>query len=165
MVPIAEIWVLLQVADVIGGFEAISLVILVSAVGAWLVKQQGLGIIRKVEKRLAEGSLPSKELVDGVLIAVAGALMLTPGFLTDAVSLFLLFPPTRIIVRTWLMARYSGRVQTTTIGGAAAAGGFSGGFGPGFDPGGGFQSGEVIDVGEATYDADDEPPPGLQSGE
>ena len=166
VVPIAEIWVLIQVADVIGGFEAISLVILVSAVGAWLVKQQGLGIIRKVERRLSEGSLPSKELVDGVLIAVAGALMLTPGFITDAVSLLLLFPPTRIVVRTWLMARYSGRIQTTTIGGATAAGGFTGGFGPGFNPGGGFQGGEVIDVGEATYDdPDDEKPPGLTPGE
>lgn len=145
VVPIAEIWVLIQVAEVIGGLEAISLVILVSAVGAWLVKQQGLGIIRKVERRLAEGTLPSKELVDGVLIAVAGALMLTPGFLTDALSLLLLFPPTRIVVRTWLVARYSGRVQTTTVGG----------FGPGFSPGG-FRAGEVIDIGEATYD-DGEP--------
>ena len=162
VVPILEIWVLTQVADGIGWLNAISLVILVSAVGAWMVKQQGLGIIRRVERRLGEGTLPSKELVDGVLVAVAGALMLTPGFITDAVSLLLLFPPTRAIVRTWLMARYSGRIQTTTIGGAASAAG--GGFGPGFDPGGGFRSGDVIDVGEATYDADDDEQPGLSSG-
>ena len=161
VVPILEIWVLTQVAGGIGWLNAISLVILVSAVGAWMVKQQGLGIIRRVEQRLAEGTLPSKELVDGVLIAVAGALMLTPGFITDAVSLLLLFPPTRAIVRTWLMVRYSGRIQTTTIGGGATA---AGGFGPGFNPGGGFRSGDVIDVGEATYDADDDEQPGLSSG-
>ncbi len=161
VVPILEIWVLTQVAGGVGWLNAISRVIVVSAVGAWMVKQQGLGIIRRVEQRLAEGSLPSTELVDGVLIAVAGALMLTPGFLTDAMSLLLLFPPTRAIVRTWLMVRYSGRVQTATIGGTATA---AGGFGPGFNPGGGFRSTDVIDIGEATYDADDDEQPGLSSG-
>ena len=151
VVPIVEIWVLIRVADVIGGFEAISLVILVSAVGAWLVRREGLGLLRKVEQRVAQGELPSRELVDGVLIAVGGALMLTPGFVTDAVSLLLLFPPTRIIVRTWLMHRYSGRVQTTT-------------FGPGFSPGGGSRGGDVVDVGEATYDSPDDTPDELGPG-
>jgi len=171
VVPILEIWVLIRVADVIGGFEAISLVILISAVGAWLVRREGLGILRKVEKRLANGELPSRELVDGVLIAVGGALMLTPGFVTDAVSLLLLFPPTRIIVRTWLMHRYSGRVQTATFGmaadgqpGQAQRGSDFGGFGPGFRPGGGFGRGEVIDIGEATYGAPDDTPDEISPG-
>ena len=65
VVPILEIWVLTQVAGGVGWLNAISLVIVVSAVGAWMVKQQGLGIIRRVEQRLAEGSLPSTELVSG----------------------------------------------------------------------------------------------------
>ena len=162
VVPILEIWVLTQVAGGIGWLNAISLVIVVSAVGAWMVKQQGLGAIRRVEQRLAEGSLPSKELVDGVLIAVGGALMLTPGFITDAVSLLLLLPPTRVIVRTWLMARYGERIRSATIGGAATG---AAGFGPGFNPGGGFRSGDVIDIGEATYDARDDEQPGLDAGE
>jgi len=162
IVPILEIWVLTQVAGGIGWLNAISLVIVVSAVGAWMVKQQGLGAIRRVEQRLAEGSLPSKELVDGVLIAVGGALMLTPGFITDAVSLLLLLPPTRVIVRTWLMARYGERIRSATIGGAATG---AAGFGPGFNPGGGFRSGDVIDIGEATYDARDDEQPGLDAGE
>ena len=162
VVPILEIWVLTQVAGGIGWLNAISLVIVVSAVGAWMVKQQGLGAIRRVEQRLAEGSLPSKELVDGVLIAVGGALMLTPGFITDAVSLLLLLPPTRVIVRTWLMARYGERIRSATIGGAATG---AAGFGHGFNPGGGFRSGDVIDIGEATYDARDDEQPGLDAGE
>jgi len=157
VVPILEIWVLTEVAGEIGWLNAISLVIVVSVVGAWMVKQQGLGTIRRVEQRLAEGSLPSKELVDGVLIAVGGALMLTPGFITDAVSLLLLFPPTRVVARSWLMARYGNRIRTTTTGGTATG---SFGFGSGFNPGGGFRSGEVIDIGEATYDARDDEQPG-----
>ena len=93
VLPIIEIWVLIRVAAVVGGLEAVSLVILISVVGAWLVRREGMGVLRKVEQRLAAGELPSRELVDGVLIAVGGALMLTPGFVTDAVSLLLLFPP------------------------------------------------------------------------
>lgn len=154
VLPIVEIWVLIRVAGVIGGLEAVSLVILVSMVGAWLVRREGLGVLRKVERRLAEGRLPSRELVDGVLIAVGGALMLTPGFVTDAVSLLLLFPPTRIVVRTWLMARYSGRVRTATFGAA----GDVDGFGLGFRPGAGFGDGEVVDIGEATYERPDDGP-------
>ena len=88
--------------------------------------------------------------------------MLTPGFITDAVSLLLLLPPTRVIVRTWLMARYGERIRSATIGGAATG---AAGFGPGFNPGGGFRSGDVIDIGEATYDARDDEQPGLDAGE
>ena len=156
VLPIVEIWVLIRVAGVIGGLEAVSLVILVSMVGAWLVRREGLGVLRKVERRLGEGQLPSRELVDGLLIAVGGALMLTPGFVTDAVSLLLLFPPTRIVVRTWLMARYSGRVRTTTFGVAGDVGGFR--------PGAGFGDGEVVDVGEATYERPDDGPGEISPG-
>ena len=156
VLPIVEIWVLIRVAGVIGGLEAVSLVILVSMVGAWLVRREGLGVLRKVERRLGEGQLPSRELVDGLLIAVGGALMLTPGFVTDAVSLLLLFPPTRIVVRTWLMNRYRGRVRTTTIGATGDVGGFR--------PGAGFGDGEVVDVGEATYERPDDGPGEISPG-
>ena len=157
VLPIIEIWVLIRVAAVVGGLEAVSLVILVSVVGAWLVRREGMGVLRKVEQRLAAGELPSRELVDGVLIAVGGALMLTPGFVTDAVSLLLLFPPTRIVARTWLMTRYRGRIHTAPFGGPGAFGGF----GPAFRPGDGFGGGDVVDVGEATY----EPPGRDEPGE
>ena len=156
VLPIVEIWVLIRVAGVIGGLEAVSLVILVSMVGAWLVRREGLGVLRKVERRLGEGQLPSRELVDGLLIAVGGALMLTPGFVTDAVSLLLLFPPTRIVVRTWLMNRYRGRVRTTTFGATGDVGGFR--------PGAGFGDGEVVDVGEATYERPDDGPGEISPG-
>jgi UPF0716 protein FxsA len=146
--------------------------ILVSAVGAWLVRREGFGLLARIQQRLGSGEVPTKELVDGLLVAMAGALMLTPGFVTDAVGLLCLFPPTRAIIRTALIARYRDRIGVAGPG--SAMGGAAGGFGPGFgSPGGpaggpgrrpgssgpgrpGF--GEVIDVGDAEYERPEDPP-------
>ncbi|MEM9200593.1 MAG: FxsA family protein [Actinomycetota bacterium] len=164
IVPIIEIWVLIQVGAVIGGWPTISLMILVSAVGAFLVRREGFGLIMRIQQRLASGELPTKELVDGLLVAMAGALMLTPGFVTDAIGLLCLVPPSRALIRTALIARYRDRISV------AGPGGMAGGFGPGFGgPGGpaggpgyrGPSSGPgdgVIDIGDVAYDRPDDPP-------
>ncbi len=154
VVPIAEIWVLIQVGSVIGGLETVIIMILVSVIGAWMVRREGLGAIERVIKSISGGENPTKELVDGLLIGLAGALMLTPGFITDVTGLALLFPPSRIIVRTVLIRRFRGRFETITTTGMTGAG-----FGyeaPGSD---------IIDVGEADYRRDEEPdnPPQLDS--
>jgi UPF0716 protein FxsA len=94
-IPLAELYVIVQVADGIGLIETILLLIGVSLAGAWLLKQQGLHTWARLQDSLARGKMPHRELVDGVLIVVGGALLLTPGFLTDAVGLLFLFPPTR----------------------------------------------------------------------
>lgn len=99
IVPFAELYVLLVVGSTIGVFETIGLLILVSVVGAWLVKREGLGVLRRAEARIRQGSVPGRELVDGVLILFAGALLLTPGFLTDVVGVLLLLPPVRLALR------------------------------------------------------------------
>ena len=109
-VPLLELFVIVQVAGGLGVGQTILLLLVVSVVGAWMVRRSGLGVLNQIRTRLAQGELPGKELVDGVLILVAGALMLTPGFLTDAVGLLLLFPPTRMAVRSVLMRRYSKRI-------------------------------------------------------
>ena len=109
-VPLLELYVIVQVAGGLGVGQTILLLLVVSVVGAWMVRRSGLGVLNQIRTRLAQGEIPGKELVDGVLILVAGALMLTPGFLTDAVGLLLLFPPTRIAVRSVLMRRYSKRI-------------------------------------------------------
>ena len=75
VVPILEIWVLIQAASAIGGLNAIALMILISAVAAFLVRREGLSLIMRFQERLGSGELPTKELVDGVLVAMAGALM------------------------------------------------------------------------------------------
>ncbi|MBW3668631.1 MAG: FxsA family protein [Actinobacteria bacterium] len=109
VVPFAELFVLLQVGRVIGALETIGLLVLVSIAGAWLVKREGIGVLRRAEERLRQGGVPGRELVDGVMILFAGALLLTPGFLTDIVGILLLLPPVRAALRSsvvrWLKLR------------------------------------------------------------
>lgn len=111
VVPFVELFVLLQVGQAIGALDTIALLVLVSIVGAWLVKREGLGVLRRAQERVAAGTVPGRELVDGVLILFAGALLLTPGFLTDVVGILLLLPPVRAALRgttlRWLRRRSS----------------------------------------------------------
>ena len=134
-VPLLELYVIIQVADGVGTGQTILLLIVVSVVGAWMVRRSGLGVLNQIRARLSRGELPAGELVDGMLILVAGALMLTPGFLTDAVGLLLLFPPTRLVVRSLLMRHFTKKI---TVGGWSAGPGGRGGFGFGDGPGGGY---------------------------
>lgn len=122
VLPILEIYVVTQVAGSMGWLTTIALVIFVSLAGAVLVRGQGLSVLARIQRRLRSGEMPGKELVDGALVLVAGALLVTPGFLTDGVGLFLLLPPTRAIVRAWLTHRYSGRVQSGDLGGSSRFG-------------------------------------------
>jgi UPF0716 protein FxsA len=96
---IAELVVLVEVAKAIGVLNAIGLLILVSLVGAALVKRAGLGILRRIDQQLEANQVPAREVVDGFLVLVAGLLMLVPGFITAAVGLLLLLPPVRAGVR------------------------------------------------------------------
>ena len=99
VMPIAEIYLIVQVADVVGGLNTVALLVLVSIVGAAMVKREGMGILARAQSELALGRIPSRELVNGLLVLFAGALMLTPGFATDTLGLSLLFPPTRAMIR------------------------------------------------------------------
>lgn len=110
VVPIVELWVIIEVGQAIGAWNTIALLLLVSFVGAWLVKREGLGVIRRFRRQLDEGRIPGRELADGVLIIVAGALMLTPGFVTDVVGLLLLLPFTRAGIRRTVLRRLSSKV-------------------------------------------------------
>ena len=109
-VPLVELYVIVETARSIGTLETIGLLILVSVLGAWMVKAQGLAVLWRVRSKLQEGQMPGRELVDGALVLLAGALMLTPGFVTDVVGLLLLFPPTRMAIRPILIRRFRHRV-------------------------------------------------------
>ncbi len=111
-VPIAELAVIITVGQNIGVFETLAALILISVVGAWLAKQQGLGVLNAVRNQLERGQVPGAELVDGLLILVAGAFLLTPGFITDAVALALLLPPVRAGARGYLRRRFFRTVET-----------------------------------------------------
>lgn len=110
-VPFAEIYVLLQVGQSIGAVNTLGLLILISVVGAWLAKREGLGVLRRMQRSIDSGRVPGTELVDGFLILLAGALMLTPGFLTDILAILLLLPPVRAVVRRELRRRVARRIQ------------------------------------------------------
>jgi UPF0716 protein FxsA len=110
-VPFAENYVLLQVGHAIGVLNTLALLILVSIVGAWLAKREGLGVIRRMQRSVEAGRVPGTELVDGFLILLAAALMLTPGFLTDIVAILLLLPPVRAVVRRELRRRLARRIE------------------------------------------------------
>ena len=111
LVPLAELAVIIQVSGALGVGNTILLLIAVSIVGAWLVKREGLGVMRRVQRQLERGAMPARDVVDGFLILLAGALMLTPGFLTDILGILLLIPPTRAGIRTVLMRRFRHRLQ------------------------------------------------------
>jgi UPF0716 protein FxsA len=111
-IPIAELWVIVQVAQGIGVLNTLGLLILISVVGAWLLKQQGLATWARLQRALAAGQMPTREVVDGALILFGGALLLTPGFLSDCIGIVLLLPPTRAVVKRLfrpLLARWATR--------------------------------------------------------
>lgn len=110
--PIVELYLIFQVSHVIGGWETVALLLIESVLGAWLMKRQGRGVLRRIQASLENHQLPTKELVDGGLIIFAGALMLTPGFLTDLLGFVLLIPPTRAVVRAALLRRFKHRLGT-----------------------------------------------------
>jgi UPF0716 protein FxsA len=111
VVPFVELFVLIQVGQSIGALPTILILIAVSVVGAALVKREGLGVLRRAQARVEARQVPGQELVDGVLILFAGALLLTPGFLTDLLGISLLLPPVRALFRgslvSWLGRRAS----------------------------------------------------------
>jgi UPF0716 protein FxsA len=110
VVPLVELYVLIQVGQEIGALWTIALLVLVSVIGAWLAKREGFGVWLRMQDQVAAGRMPGIELVDAFLILLAGALLLTPGFVTDVLAVVLLIPPTRAVVRRVLRRTLLGRV-------------------------------------------------------
>lgn len=101
VLPALEIYVLIQVGGVIGGWNTVAVILGMGVFGAWIARQQGLATLYRVQAAMAEGRVPTGELVDGALILVGGVLLVTPGFLTDAVGLTFLLPPLRALWKLW----------------------------------------------------------------
>jgi UPF0716 protein FxsA len=115
VVPIAELYVIVQVAQGIGVGETILLLIAMSVIGAWMAKTQGLLVVRRLQATVAQGKVPSREIVDGALILFAGALMITPGFLSDCLAVLLLLPPIRAVVRSVILRRIRAGAGFVTV--------------------------------------------------
>jgi UPF0716 protein FxsA len=141
VVPVLEIYLLIQVGQVIGAWWTVLLLIAAGFAGSWLVKREGSRAWRALQEALAAHRMPAKELADGALILIGGTLLLTPGFLSDLVGAFVILPFTRPIARAALT-----RVVTRKLlAGADVRLGYAGTQerrGPGHD---GVVRGEVVD--------------------
>ena len=105
IIPVSEIYILIAIGGQIGILPSIGLVILTGIVGASLARSQGLQTLGRIRDSFQQGVVPGEELLNALLIAIAGIVLLTPGFLTDAAGLFLLIPATRTLCREWLKRR------------------------------------------------------------
>jgi UPF0716 protein FxsA len=113
--PLVELAVFVQVGQWIGYPEAVLLLLLISVVGIFIVRHQGLGTYRRVRGQIRAGIVPTADLVNGLIILVAGLLLILPGFITSAVGLLLLLPPVRGFVRALLRRRFSVRVANRVV--------------------------------------------------
>lgn len=110
VVPLLELWVIVAAAQTFGVGETIVVLVLISVLGAYVVKWAGLGVLMRMQKTVRQGAVPTREVVDGFLVLLAGALLLVPGFVSDILALGLLFPPTRSVARRLVLRRYRGRL-------------------------------------------------------
>ena len=116
LIPIVEMYLLIEVGAYIGAWPTIALVMITAVIGVSLIRIQGLGTLTRGLNRLEGGELPAREVVEGLLLAVAGALLLTPGFVTDAVGFILLTPPLRVGIADRVLARVQVRAAPGTGG-------------------------------------------------
>jgi UPF0716 protein FxsA len=114
-VPIAELYVIIQVGGAIGVLPTLALLIADSVLGVALLRSQGRAAWQRFNVALAETRVPAREVFDGAMIILGGALLLTPGFITDILGLILLIPPTRAVVRRGLAALARRRVSMTWV--------------------------------------------------
>ena len=113
IIPVVEIYLLIQIGTIFGALTSIALVIVTGFLGAYLARIQGLQTLFRIQKSLREGQMPSGELLDALLIGIAGLVLLTPGFLTDAFGFLLLIPNTRTAIKQWLHRQIEGRYTST----------------------------------------------------
>jgi UPF0716 protein FxsA len=135
VVPLVEIYVLVQVGQAIGAWWTILLLVAASIVGTWLVRREGGRAWRALQSALSSGRMPARELADGALILIGGTLMLTPGFVSDVFGVLLILPFTRPVARRLLTAVVARRL---VVGPAPGRGPHGGGSGP-------VVPGEVVD--------------------
>nr|WP_275658903.1 FxsA family protein [Shewanella sp. Isolate11] len=145
LVPVIELNVLIRVGEALGSWTTVGLVLFTAVVGVSLVRSQGINTLMQVQQKLARGEAPGKEIVEGMMLAMAGLLLLIPGFVTDFIGLLLLTPVTRSPIAAVLYKR----MQLKVVG----KGGFQAGFGPGGFGAGRSPFGDQQDEGN-TFDGD-----------
>jgi len=115
LVPVLELYLLIKIGAVIGAMNTMVLVILTGFAGAYLARMQGMQTMRRVRSQLQQGIMPAEDLIDAVIIFVAGIVLLTPGFLTDLAGLLLLFPASRFHFKRWLRQKFDQWMQNPNV--------------------------------------------------
>jgi UPF0716 protein FxsA len=115
LVPVLELYLLIKIGDVIGALNTLTLVILTGFAGAYLARMQGMQTMLRVRSKLQQGMMPAEDLIDAVIIFVAGIVLLTPGFLTDIAGLLLLFPASRFHFKRWLRQKFDQWMQNPNV--------------------------------------------------
>jgi len=105
LVPLLEMAILIEVGGVIGALPTVALVVLTATIGIWLLRLEGIATLAKVQDKMNRGQLPGTELLEGVMLLVGGALLLTPGFVTDTIGFVCLIPLFRHPIANWLISR------------------------------------------------------------
>ncbi len=111
LIPLVEIYFLIQVGSVIGAIPTVALVVFTALLGAMLLRFQGLSTLQRTRSAMAQGQIPALEMFEGVLLVFSGALLLTPGFVTDAIGFLLLVPPLRKAVIHWFINKSTINIQ------------------------------------------------------
>ena len=115
VIPIIEIWVLIQVGQRIGAFDTIALIVFTGIVGAFLARSQGFYIIAKIQNELQQGHMPTDSLTDGLIILVGAVLLITPGFVTDILGFLLLIPQTRSMLKQFIMTQFKNYISRNNV--------------------------------------------------
>ncbi len=115
LLPALELALLIEIGSRIGTLATLALIALTGAIGASLARQQGLGVLNQMRGQSAQGRIPAAPVVDGVLILLAGALLITPGVLTDAFGFFCLIPACRRLLKSYLKRRLQRAVQQGNV--------------------------------------------------
>lgn len=151
LIPLADIVLLVGVAELIGAGATVLLVVLTALIGMLLVRAEGRHAVRRINRKLTQGELPQNELIDGGLLIAAGAFFLTPGLVTDLTGLVLVVPPTRypvrLLVKKYVITPYLDSKSDGFVTGTVYTGGF---------PDGGDQESTTYDLGDDEYTIDGE---------
>ncbi len=123
VVPIAELYVIIQVGQAIGTLPTIGLLVLDSVLGSALLRREGRATWRRFNGALGSGRPPAKEVLDGALVIFGGAFLISPGFITDVVGLLLLLPPSRAVLRRLLVRNFANRAMARVAGRFGGRGG------------------------------------------
>ena len=120
VVPIAELYVIIQVGQAIGALPTVAILLADSIIGSMLLRHQGRSAWRRFNAAMAEGRIPAREVLDGVLVIFGGAFLITPGFITDIIGVVLLIPPTRAVMRRVMSRVFARRFVVSAVGAAGS---------------------------------------------